>query len=145
MVEDAGDAQAPVDAGVEVIRQAGDVVGLHEGNELVTANVYECVADVASLSDFDGVAAHHLEAKDVLVEIHRCVEVVGGEADVRESLVGHLVTSSAVRSFVAGDFTPTLTLPLMGRGFCQVYHFAGICCWYQSRVCFITWEKAGSS
>ena len=87
----------------------------------------------------------HLEAEDVLVEVHGCVEVVGGEADVRESLVGHLLTSSAVRSFGAGDFTPTLTLPLRGRGFYQVYHFAGMCRWYQSRVWRMTWEKAGSS
>ena len=50
--------RAPVDAGVEVIGQTGYVVGFHEGNELVAANVYEGMADVASLPDLDGVAAH---------------------------------------------------------------------------------------
>ena len=51
VVEDAGNSQTLVDAGVEVIRHTRDVVGLHKRHQLVAPAVNEHVPDVAALTD----------------------------------------------------------------------------------------------
>src|SRR5262249_32008843 len=82
-------AQSAIDAGVVVLRHAGNVARLHEGDQLVASDVEEDVAQRAAFLDAQGVFDDRLEAQHVLVEGARLVEVEGREADMGEALVGH--------------------------------------------------------
>jgi hypothetical protein len=53
-------------------------------------DVDEHVADGAAFFDLDNVAGHHSETQHVHVEIPGLVQIVGGEANVRETFIRHL-------------------------------------------------------
>src|SRR3989441_13060170 len=89
VVEHVGQAEAAVDAGVVLARDAGHAARLHEGEQLPVAGIEEDVADLAALLHLHRIAAHPLEAEDALAEGARAVHVEGGEADVREALACH--------------------------------------------------------
>src|SRR6266404_721882 len=89
VIEHVGQAEAAVDAGVVLARDAGHAARLHEGKQLPVAGIEEDVADLAALLHLHRIAAHRLEAEDALVEGARAVHVEGGEADVGKTFACH--------------------------------------------------------
>src|SRR6516225_7407562 len=47
----------------------------HEGDELIAPGLKKDVADASTFLDFDDVAAHRFEPKDIFVEVTRLVEI----------------------------------------------------------------------
>jgi hypothetical protein len=70
-----GHAEWPVEAAVELDRNALDPARLHEGQELLLPRVEEHVAELTAFLHGDDVATDHLEAKHALVEGARHVHV----------------------------------------------------------------------
>src|SRR5262245_25939823 len=118
MIEAARNSKPPIDSGLVPRRHARHAAGLHEGDELITPGVEEDVADLPAFLDRDGVAAHRFEFQDALVEVASLVEIVSGQANVREPFVGHVFSFRLPARFPANTSrsSPGLLVLLASRG-----------------------------